>query len=385
VGSQDISPGNDYARLRNLFFSVLAAGLVLLMAKFVISKNLKGITPKSAVVGLSAPAPPAKKFRPGVEPTGSFTPSLTRSQYNSWPLLDMNDRGDYLFLASPTSADYREILHIYDGKSVLSERLPVGARWGLTPNGNIIKRIDPIFSFQGGRLNGGLVSWAYNDIRFYRRFTDDGSAISIISSQTKKKLTAKLVKDKTGSPLKVFYESHFPLNVLEIENSETIWIEESMNPKGAGNDRLLKFSGGKKEVIALPNGYNSVERIAATGSIVAGTFSNAKEGQPTRSYVKTSADWKELPLPSGAVFSFVQKVFNNGAILGFVTDADRDKMRQVVWQGDSMAVLNDMPAWPKLGLFAIVTRATRRGDIYVRSVLNTETGTSENYLLNLGQ
>jgi hypothetical protein len=384
VGRQVIDKSADYARLRNLFVAVIGTGLVLGVAKFLVAKNLGSLATKEKAATLTSPQPPTKTYRSGIEPKGTFIPKLTRSEYNSLPLADMNDRGDYLFIGSPAEAEYREYVHIYGGKSVRSERQPIAARWGLTPNGNIVKRIDIGSPFMAGRMNGGLVGWAFNDLRFFRRFTDDGSIFYVTSTQRKRILTSKLVKEKTGSPLQVYYTSSYPLNILEIDPTETIWVKESVDPKSSNNDRLLKISAHRVEKIDFPSGYSSVDRVAVTGPTLVATFGSQSGIEPIRSFIRTKSEWKELPVPKGFVFSYAQKIFGDGMILGFVTDANRENMKQVVWKGDSVAVLNDQPSWPKLGQFSFVTRVTRRGDIYVRSVLNTENGASENYLLNVG-
>jgi hypothetical protein len=235
-----------------------------------------------------------------------------------------------------------------------------------------------------GRMNNGLSSWAFNDIRFYRRFTDDGSMIYVSSSIHKKELTSRLMKDKPGVPSNVYYTSKYPLTILDIDDHENVWVRESTDPNKATQDHLLKFTGQKFERISLPPGYGGVDRVSCTGTMIAATFGNSIGPEPYRTFVRTGSEWKELPIPKGSVFSFVQKIFNNGLILGFVTDENRQNLQQVVWKDDSIRLLNELPAWPKKGQFSIVTRATRTGDLYVRSVLNTENGASENYLLNVG-
>lgn len=388
MGRQVIGQSADYGRLKKLFGLVVFTGLVLAFARYLISKNLAVYSTKSSseIKNSIAPAlPNTKTYRPTVSSKGTLSPKVVRSEYNYLPLMDMNDRGDYLFLSSPIGASYREFLHVYQGKSVSSGRLTSSSRWSLTPDGNIVKRVEQQFPFGSGRLNGGLVSWAYNELRFYRRFTDDGSMIYVNNNLNKsKQLTAKLVKDRIGSATKVFYTAPFPLNILEIEEDESIWFKKSFGQKSEQRDELLKASGGKIESVYYPTSYSTIDRIAATGSIIAATFGSPKEMEPVRSYVRQSNGWKELPIPPGYMFSYVQRVFHNGLILGFVTDQDRAAMKQVVWKNDSVAILNDMPSWPKLGQFSYISRATRNGNIYVRSVLNTDTGTSENYLLNVG-
>jgi hypothetical protein len=388
VGRQVIGQSADYGRLKNLFAIVVFTGLILAFARYLISKNLAAFSTKNSSENknsITPVEPNSKTYRPVIASKGSLVPKVVRSEHNYLPLMDMNDRGDYLFLASPVGASYREFLHFYKSKSVSSGRLAASSRWSLTPNGNVVKRVEQQSPFGAGRINGGMVSWAFNELRFYRRFTDDGSMIFVDSNLNKsKQLTAKLVKDRIGSETKIYYTASFPLNILEIEENETIWFKKSFGQKSEQRDELLKASGGKVETVPYPTAYSTVDRVAATGSIMTATFGSPKGKEPVRSFVRQSNGWKELPIPPGFIFSYVQKAFNNGLILGFVTDQNRAEMKQVVWKEDSVAILNDLPAWPKLGQFSFVTRATRNGNIYVRSVLSTDAGTSENYLLNIG-
>jgi hypothetical protein len=382
-----VSPNPDIGKLRNMLLLVIGIGTFLGLAKLILSANLNISPPKETKLMAPSPTPklPKQTYRPIIEPKSIFTPKLTRSIYNYMPLVDMNDRGDYLFLKSPSGADYREFVHIYQGKSVDSERLKGSTRWALTKSGNILKRIDQLVPPQGSRMSNGYVGWAYNDIRFFRRFTDDGSSIYINSYLRHKRLTSRLVKEKIGVKTKVFYTSAYPLSLLEIDDKDSMWIKETLDPKTSNNDQLVRISESKSEKVALPTGYHSVERVVVGGNVVAATFGNIVGDQPIRSFVKSGAtSWRELPIPPKHMFSYVQKILNNGLILGFVTDENRENMHQVVWKGDSVAILNDHPSWPKMGLFSFVTRATKRGDIYVRNVLNTESGSSENYLLNVG-
>ncbi len=298
-------------------------------------------------------------------------------------LVDMNDRGDFLFQTSPPGANYKQFVHEFNGKSVLSEKVSPYSRWTLTPNGNIIKKIDQWLQIQSGRSAWGYTAWAYNDLRFFRRLTDDGSYIYVNAEAKKRILTSQLCGTKDGHHDKIYYSSHFPLSLLDIDKDGAFWVRESLDPKSSEHDQLLKISGSRIDKIDFPPGYGSVERVTSNGSILVATFGRIGGVPPVRTFVKEGTEWKELPIPSDRIFSFVQKIFDNGLILGFITDEKRENMLQVVWRGNSVAVLNECPAWPKLGQISFVTMVTAKGNIYVRNVLNTEAGTSENYLLHV--
>ena len=387
MGRQVIGQSTNYGKLKNLLLSVVVTLGMLTCVRIAIYANLDVAMPRDKNSGgaASALAPTTKVvFRPIIKPSRLFTAKLTRSTISNSPLIDMNDRGDFLYLVSPPEAAYKQFVHFYHGKSVTSDKVSFYSRWTLTPNGSIVKKIDLMMQMQTGRSNWGYTGYAFNELRFFRRMMDDGSIYFVNSNMKKKVLISELLNAKDGNPNKVIYSSHKPLMMLDIDKSGAIWLRELLDPQGLNNDQLLKVTKTGIEKVPFPPGYHCVERVTNTGSMIAGTFGHISDTEPVRSYVHEKSGWRELPLPVGSVFSYVQKIFDNGLILGFVTDEKREKMLQVVWNGDSVSILNECPAWPKLGQFSFVTRATAKGDIYVRNVMNTEAGTSENYLMSVG-
>jgi len=318
-------------------------------------------------------------------PKGSLNLSLTRSSISEFTIVDMNDRGDYLLLVSPVDATYREYVRLYQGTKTSLGRVTPDIRYFLSPNGNTIRRVGQaqMASSLQSRMLGGPVTSAYNEIRFYRRFNDDGSVLNVRFDQQKKESFFHLRVDKSGVPPVVFYTSTNPMMILEKGDSGDIWVRESVKNNSATDDILWKFNGTNKEQITLPKGYKAVDRVAQTGATLAATFGNIQGTDPLRAFVRANNGWKELPLPDGYSFSYVQKVFLDGSILGFVTDGERGHFKQVVWKGDSVAILDDLPAWPKNGQVSLIVQATRKGDLYVRNVTDTSSGASEYYLLSL--
>lgn len=328
-----------------------------------------------------------RTYRATLPPSGAASIQLTRSKYNSMPLVDMNDRGDYLFLAaSPSSPAPRQYIHIFNGKSVKSEVVAASTRWMLTSSGKIISRTATgrVSPFLTGRLGGTQNFWPYNELRFMSRFDEDGSSFGIQFIMRNRTHSFAFERFGTDAKNEILYQSARELQYIERSDNNTFWVREATDAKSI-NANLVRLSQGKSETVTLPQGYSAVERMAQTGEKVAGTFGNITSDQPIRSFVKVGNDWKELPIPPGYVFSYVQKIFTNGLILGFVTDASRDVARPVVWDGDKVAELEKLPSWPKNGTYSVITNATRRGDIYVRTVLNTSSGASESYLMHVSK
>lgn len=351
-----------------------------------ISKKLGAPLPSESRAILTSPEPtqpPKKTYRKGISPAGSLPLKLTRSEYNYLPLIDMNDRGDFLYLTSPANATFRSYLHVYNGKSVQSPPTSTFERWTLSPNGSIVKRMEYAVTVGGARNRLGGGGWAFNEYRFFRRTSDDGWTTYIEGVTKKKVQTFRLLKDKPTVGTIVLYTSNNLLTILEIDDQNAVWVREYRSLKGSDDSQLLRFADGKAERIPFAPGYKAVDRLSSTGKTLAATFGNVTSTEPYRAFVRKGPTWHELPIPPGAMFSYVQKVFYNGDILGFVTDQNRLNFQQVVWRGDSVAILTDLPAWPKRGKYSLITRASRKGDIYVRSVLNSESGASENYMLNI--
>lgn len=182
---------------------------------------------------------------------------------------------------------------------------------------------------------------------------------------------------------KEVYRSESPMTLLDKSDSDTIWIKDHTGNRATGADELIAITKTGRKSFKLPDGYSDVMRLANTGSHIVGTFGQIDGTQPVRSFLRDGEKWKELPIPEKFDFSFVQRIFNDGTILGFIASADGQKIRQVVWHGDACTILDDLDHWPRQGLFSIVVLSNRRGDIYVRNVLNSKTNACEYYLLNV--
>lgn len=289
-----------------------------------------------------------------------------------------------LFLASSPNVDYRDYVFVSNGKTQKLDRVKPEVRFVLTDSGKLVKRIIPslIPSSRQPRPQVGPIGQAYNEIRFIRFVNDDGSVLNIKFEMVKKQQYFSLRRDYFGSQSKILYTTDQSLMILE-RDGDRVWLRQSPGVDVVDQDKLLFFDQGTTKTIDFPEGYRSVSRVAATGDLLAATFGRFQGSQPLRSYRRIDNQWKELPIPNGFDFSFVQKIFDDGVILGFVTDQTLHRFQQVAWKGDSIAVLEDFPAWPKNGQFSFIVRATRSGNIYVRNVNDPVSGLSDYYLLSL--
>lgn len=376
----------EYVRLRHLLFAVMGIAAALSLVRLVIpTGSFKDSSEPIAAGPFASVTAKRRTYRPPIVAKAFFEPKLARSTITRSSIVDMNDHGDYLFLVSPPDATYREYAHYYNGKQESLGRVTTDIRYFLSPKGNIVRRVAQaqMASSMQARMFGGPVTMAYNEIRFFRRFNDDGSVLNVRFEQQKDKSLYRLRLDKANTAPTFLYSSLNPLAILEKGESGEVWLREMAKEKAGSHDILWKMKDGKKEAVFFPKGYTQVDRVVQTGETVAATFGEFLGPEPLRTYIRIGRQWKELPLPPGYTFSYVQRVMRDGLILGFVTDGDRDHFHQVVWKGDAVAILDELAAWPKNGQLSYVVQATRNGDIYVRNVTDTASGASEYYLLTL--
>ena len=348
------------------------------------------------VLAAIEPRPVNKRvYRAITLPTGTRVPKLVRSEYNKMPLVDVNDRGDFIFLTRPPDSEPLEYLHVYRGKSVSSGPVPSDTRWRLTPSGKIIKwhiggGMFPMFSY--GRVTGSSNGYLpFNELRFRTRIDDDGTVLNIQYVTARRQHFYALRRDyvlglgEVGKVAKEIKRYSQPVDLLEVDEDGAMWMRQYADQKNSQKSSLVKIVHDKSQTIAMPNGYGAVERVCVTGKNLVCSFGNFVSSEPIRSFSRVSGQWKELPIPAGFEFSYVQKVLYDGRIVGFITDANEENMKQVLWDGESVAILNDLPAWPKNGEYSFITNITRRGDMVIRNVLNTGSGTNESYLIHIAE
>jgi hypothetical protein len=145
---------------------------------------------------------------------------------------------------------------------------------------------------------------------------------------------------------------------------------------------LIRIQKGKETSVTMPAGYENVQRIAETKGMVVGTFGIFGGVKPFRSFLRIGSDWRELPIPKGYVMSFVQRVMFDGTVLGFVTNSDATKEKNVLWKGDKIAILDEQPAWPRQGPMSHSVLSNRTGLIYVQDQLN-KNSQGDYYLLRI--
>ena len=389
MGRHLFGEGGDPRKLRTLFYTCVGAALGLTIVSFIVQDQFGNIGLFKGPRKESSPQVSTlntRTYRGAIKPNGSTNLTLSRIDIGNLGLVDMNDRGDYLFLEPPSDLPNQNFIHKFNGKSALYSPPNATARLQLTTGGKIVERRGPMqLSAVGRGEPASVTSLPFSRPFFRSRPGDDGSEIRIQFESIDHKPNYFLLVDKQGLRVKTMFTSSLPIELLETDPKGSIFMRQRNDSPAASIEILLSYKDGKVETIPMPSNYFDIDRITSTGKQFAGTFGSRTSVEPMRSFRLINSAWSELPIPTGFEFSYVQKVFEDGLILGFVSDKNQEKTKQVIWDGDKVAILNDMPAWPKLGQFSFVSRATRRGDIYVRNVLNTESGAGDNYLLHVAR
>lgn len=378
----------------------------------------------------SSVASESHSYRPPIRATGTLHVVVTRATSSPYRLVDMNDRGDVLYLASKRGERIREYVHEYKGTLVERREARDWNNYNLCPDGQLFRdlrdplpELAPSIEFPFGADLEGLKLFSDRSVLAIRSKHDPkfGKDLYVLDRDTQSETPLKVVSNPgamistaltnaaprpatsmgggqpsaggsngTGvgsvqfySRSKEIYASASPMTLLEKGDTDSIWIREHHGNSKSGSDKLIRIDGTSPTEVPLAARYSSVFRVCNTGNSVAATFGTVGGEQPIRSHVLDGKKWKELPIPAGFEFSFVQKILFDGSIVGFVTTADGKSIRQVLWKGDSVAILNDLPGWPKGGIFTIIMIATRGGGLYVRNVLNSESSAGDYYLLSI--
>ena len=395
---------------RILLVTVLGA-LVAAGAVFAVKARLAQMNP-DVMLNLKEVKPDS---RPAPAPAGTFDVKLSRSELPQMPVAGFSDNHDVLLSTGTAEYDYHS-----GGQAKQLKADAPNVRYNVTSSGQLIQlageRITSgtsptIYPFNESAdrpkfFGDGYLAVVRKNISvkpdfkrpagdFYvltretQRTTDKGSPLtegpSSGGGSTQDKRVAAIPQGYFNLPVKSeeLFVSPKRLTVLTTDDKASVWVSAREGKTGQTKETLLKFSDGKSEEVPMPEGYVNVLRMAVTGETVAATFGIVNGKLPFRSFVSQGKDWKELPLPSGFDCSFVQQVLSDGTILGYVTTWEGKNMKSLLWKGDSVAVLNDLPAWPKKGDLSLITRSNRVGDICVRNITDAASGSSEYYLLKL--
>jgi hypothetical protein len=332
-------------------------------------------------------------FRPGVAPSGSFEVSVRRIPLRYSTLTGVSDSGTLLF-RQDILKDNAYVL-VENGKEKIIGRSN-GDPWPyLLPNGIVGFSHGPVGT-ANDRFNS---TYPYSADHTPALFFNDGShlQVSIANLPGKKRATYTLNREwhstahlpndgqihNTLLKSQKIYEADHPVIFLEKSEDDVIWIQDHDGFDSRGTDKLIRYENGTASEVAMPSGYTNVQRLAETGERIVATFGIVHGSEPYRSYEKTSSGWRELPLPPGFEFSFAQKIFKDGTILGFVTTSDTKKMRNVLWKGDLLAILDELPGWPKQGPKSMSNISNRSGLIGVKEFNSQVFTDSPQYLLQL--
>ncbi len=304
---------------------------------------------------------PLRTYKPGTPPTGTFSATIERLPLINARLLAISDN-DVLFY----NRDFQnqEYVLVAGKKEQSLKRVPGDPDLRLLPNGTV-------------KMTHGLPISSSNATDIY---FNDGSflTVDVKNFPGHKRATYFLKRDwhnavrlptsfapVTRLKSQEIYRADNPVRFLEKTENDVIWIQDHNGTDSFGVDQLIRYEDGKTQVVAMPDDYKNVYRLAQTGDHIAATFGIVKGDLPYRTYLKTSSGWTQLPIPTGYDFSIVNKVFRDGTVLGNISTSDSKKSKNVLWRGNKLVILDDLPGWPKQGKKSDCVMANRNGLTYV--------------------
>ena len=147
VGRHLFGEGGDPRKLRTLFYTCVGAALGLTIVSFIVQDQFGNIGLFKGPRKESSPQASTlntRTYRGAIKPNGSANLTLSRIDIGNLGLVDMNDRGDYLFLEPPSDLPNQNFIHKFNGKSALYSPPNATARLQLTTGGKIVERRGPI-------------------------------------------------------------------------------------------------------------------------------------------------------------------------------------------------------------------------------------------------
>ena len=327
----------------------------------------------------------------GIAPSGTFSVKVNLQTMPYERLSSLGDGGELLF--NPGFG--KSYFYVSKGKTKEIRASDFNSWPKLMPDGHVeISSED--YGSDSSRFNS---SYPYSLDRSEPCFYNDGSVLIVDAANIPgdRRATYTLYRKwfrpepehaKMGDKAvelrsEIVYRAPNPVIFLEKSDTDTVWVQDRHGSEHLGTDQLIRIKDGKQEKVPLPKGYENVQRIAQTKDTVVGTFGIQSGVKPYRNFRKVGHDWKELPIPEGFVMSFVQKVFYDGTILGFVTNSDATKMVSVLWKGDNVAILDEQPNWPKHWGMSMAVLSNRNGLLYVQDGLGRDIVAKRCYLIKV--
>ena len=310
---------------------------------------------------------PARNYRPGIAPSGSFSVTIQRLPNQNAICTNIADNDVILYKTGQSDHEY---MLVSNGTELKVKRTDQDPSLVFMPSGKLKSTNGSGFGGMSSTVNffndGSFIRTNVMNIPGHRRAT-----YMLVREwhNDQRRPTSYLAPPITLIKSEEIYRADNRVVLLEKTEKDVIWIQDHIGTENRGIDHLIRYDGGKVQQVAMPDGYQNVFSLAQTGDQIAATFGIARGELPYRAYVKTSSGWAALPIPAGYDFSFIKKVFRNGTILGSVTSSDSTKSRSVLWKGDKMVILDDLPGWPRQGLKSECTIANRSGLVLVEEDL----------------
>ncbi len=306
---------------------------------------------------------PARTYKSGNPPSGTFSATIERLPLIKARLVSLSDN-DALFYNRDTQD--QEYVLVAGKKEQAIKKEPGDPYPHLLPNGTV-------------KMSHGIPISGPNATDIY---FNDGSflTVDVKNLPGRKRATYFLKRDWHNAvrlptsymvaPVTLLksqeiYRADNPVRFLEKTEKDVIWIQDHRGTDSFGVDQLIRYEDGKTQVVAMPDDYKNVYRLAQTGDHIAATFGIVKGELPYRTYIKTSSGWTQLPIPTGYDFSIVNKVFRDGTVLGNISTSDSKKSKNVLWRGNKLVILDDLPGWPKQGIKSNSGMSNRNGLTYV--------------------
>ena len=330
--------------------------------------------------------PKLVNYPAGVSPGGTFAVKVERQAMPYQRLVSIGDGGELLF-----NPNYeKSFFSISKGVTKEIQRTDSGLWPKMMPDGHIdMSHGSSVFSS----------TYPFDQDRSDPGYFNDGSSMVIdVANMPGEKRAVYTLNRKWYRPepehtkmgdkvIELRSEIIFraPNRIAFLEKSDTgvIWVQDHHGTEHHGTDQLIRIEKGRQERISMPPGYENVQRIAQTKDMVVGTFGIYAGAKPFRNFLRVGSDWKELPIPTGYVMSFVQTVFYDGTILGYVTSSDAKKMRNVLWKADKVAILDEQPGWPKQGNMSQSILSNRNGLLSVRDGMAPGVASLGDYLIKV--
>jgi hypothetical protein len=341
------------------------------------------------------------KYRAAIPPSRVASkaeyPKFRRSMLGNYHVVDLSDSRHVIVSRPNESAKKVDFFYGHIDEATHLEHLeplpdPVpGFYYMLSVDGRPVQQEIPITTIR--RRNVSAVPFVnpfsfggqYGSFRPIHTVLADGSRIKLQHTTIPNEgANFSIARESSDGKSRSLYKSKLDLVLFFVEGDGTVWFQEGLATRKSGDVMIGRIAEGKVEKFALPESVQFGLNITVSGTKVALSGATSRKGEPNRAYyrdISTSEGWNELPLDFGFDFSVARATSEDGWVFGSQENIREGVTQPVAWKDGALIHLNDIPAWPQTGNSTYIVTSNRRGDLYLRSVLDSSTGQSEYYLL----